>query len=140
VDHRTYALCGDGDLMEGISSEASSLAGHLKLGRLTMLYDDNHVSLDGPTSWSFTEDVLQRYQAYGWQVLRVENGNEDLDAIDAAIGTAVSQTERPTMIAVRTSPPPRRFSGSGGSTGTRRVARGSCVHSSSRPSASEDRI
>jgi transketolase len=102
VDHRTFTLVGDGDLMEGISSEASSLAGHLKLGKLTFLYDDNHVSLDGPTSWSFTEDVLRRYEAYGWQVLRVEDGNTDLDAIDAAIRTAVSQTERPTFIAVRT--------------------------------------
>jgi transketolase len=102
VDHRTFCMVGDGDLMEGISSEAGSLAGHLKLGKLTYLYDDNHVSLDGPTSWSFTEDVLKRYEAYGWQVLRVENGNEDLTAIDEAIRTAVSQEERPTFIAVRT--------------------------------------
>ena len=102
VDHRTFAMVGDGDLMEGISSEAGSLAGHLKLGKLTYLYDDNHVSLDGPTSQAFTEDVLGRYAAYGWQVLRVENGNTDLDAIDAAIRTAISQQERPTIIAVRT--------------------------------------
>ncbi len=102
VDHRTFCLVGDGDLMEGISSEAGSLAGHLKLGKLTYLYDDNHVSLDGPTTWSFTENVLERYEAYGWQVLRVENGNEDLTAIDEAIRTAVSQEERPTFIAVRT--------------------------------------
>jgi transketolase len=102
VDHRTFCMVGDGDLMEGISSEAGSLAGHLKLGKLTYLYDDNHVSLDGPTSWSFTEDVLRRYEAYGWQVLRVENGNEDLTAIDESIRTAVSQEERPTFIAVRT--------------------------------------
>jgi len=102
VDHRTFALVGDGDLMEGISSEAGSLAGHLKLGKLTYLYDDNHVSLDGPTAQAFTEDVLGRYAAYGWQVLRVENGNTDLDAIDAAIRTAISQQERPTIIAVRT--------------------------------------
>src|SRR5262249_25610742 len=73
VNHRTFALVGDGDLMEGISSEAGSLAGHLKLGKLVYLYDDNHVSLDGPTSQAFTEDVLRRYEAYGWQVLRVEN-------------------------------------------------------------------
>jgi transketolase len=102
VDHRTFCLVGDGDMMEGLSSEAGSLAGHLKLGKLTYLYDDNHVSLDGPTTWSFTEDVLKRYEAYGWQVLRVENGNEDLTAIDEAIRTAVSQEERPTFIAVRT--------------------------------------
>jgi transketolase len=102
VDHRTFCIVGDGDLMEGISSEAGSLAGHLKLGKLTYLYDDNHVSLDGPTTWSFTEDTLKRYEAYGWQVLRVENGNEDLTAIDEAIRTAISQEDRPTFIAVRT--------------------------------------
>jgi transketolase len=102
VDHRTFCLVGDGDLMEGISSETGSLAGHLKLGKLVYLYDDNHVSLDGPTSQAFTEDVLRRYEAYGWQTLRVENGNTDLDAIDGAIRVAVSQQERPTIIAVRT--------------------------------------
>jgi transketolase len=102
VDHRTFCLISDGDLMEGISSEAGSLAGHLKLGKVIYLYDDNHVSLDGPTSQAFTEDVLRRYEAYGWQVLRVENGNTDLEAIDAAIRNAVSQQERPTLIAVRT--------------------------------------
>jgi transketolase len=102
VDHRTFCMVGDGDLMEGISSEAGSLAGHLKLGKLTYLYDDNHVTLDGPARQSFTEDVLARYAAYGWQVLRVENGNTDLDSIERAIQTAVSQQERPTMIAVRT--------------------------------------
>ncbi len=102
VNHRTFCLVGDGDLMEGISSEAASLAGHLKLGRLIYLYDDNHVTLDGPAQQSFTEDVLARYAAYGWQVLRVENGNTDLDGIDRAIQTAVSQEERPTIVAVRT--------------------------------------
>ncbi len=102
VNHRTFCLVGDGDLMEGISSEAGSLAGHLKLGKLTYLYDDNHVTLDGPAKQSFTDDVLARYAAYGWQVLRVENGNTELDSIDRAIQTAVSQQERPTLIAVRT--------------------------------------
>jgi len=102
VNHRTFALVSDGDLMEGISSEASSLAGHLGLGKLTFLYDNNHVTLDGPTSWSFTEDVLKRYEAYGWQVLRVEDGNTDLDAIDEAIRTAIGQEEKPTFISVRT--------------------------------------
>ncbi len=102
VGHRTFCLVGDGDLMEGISSEAGSLAGHLRLGKLTYLYDDNHVTLDGPAQQSFTEDVLARYAAYGWQVLRVENGNTDLDGIDRAIQTAVAQQERPTIIAVRT--------------------------------------
>ena len=102
VNHRTFALVSDGDLMEGISGEASSLAGHLGLGKLVYLYDDNHVTLDGPTSWTFTEDVLRRYEAYGWQAIRVENGNTDLDAIDAALRTALGQTEKPTLIVVRT--------------------------------------
>ncbi|HKD18423.1 MAG TPA: transketolase [Thermoanaerobaculia bacterium] len=102
VNHRTFCLVGDGDMMEGISSEAGSLAGHLKLGKLVYLYDNNHVSLDGPTSQAFTEDVLKRYEAYGWQTLRVENGNTDLDAIDAAIRTALAQEDRPTFISVRT--------------------------------------
>ncbi|HTR03460.1 MAG TPA: transketolase [Thermoanaerobaculia bacterium] len=102
VDHRTFALVGDGDLMEGISSEAGSLAGHLKLGKLKYLYDDNHVSLDGPTSQAFTEDVLRRYEAYGWQVLRVERGNTDLEAIDAAIRAAIAEEDRPSIVAVRT--------------------------------------
>ncbi len=102
VDHRTFVLCGDGDLMEGISSEAASLAGHLGLGKLICLYDDNHVSLDGPTSMSFTEDVLKRFEAYGWQVQRVEDGSLDLPGIEAAIAAAVADETRPSMIAVRT--------------------------------------
>ncbi len=102
VNHRTFCLVGDGDMMEGISSEAGSLAGHLKLGKLVYLYDDNKVSLDGPTSQSFTEDVLARYAAYGWKTLRVEDGNTDIDGIQRAIAEAVAQTEKPTIIAVRT--------------------------------------
>ena len=102
VNHRTFALVSDGDLMEGISSEAASLAGHLGLYKLVYLYDDNHVTLDGPTSWTFTEDVGKRYEAYGWQVLHVEDGDTDLEAIEDALGKAVSQTERPTFIRVRT--------------------------------------
>ena len=102
VDHRVYALVGDGDLMEGVSGEAGSLAGHLKLGKLTYLYDSNHVSLDGPTSMSFTEDTAKRYQAYGWRVLRVEKGNEDLEAIDAALTSAESDTSAPTLIVLTT--------------------------------------
>src|SRR5262245_34167116 len=102
VNHRTFCLVGDGDMMEGISSEAGSLAGHLKLGKLVYLYDDNKVSLDGPTSQSFTEDVLARYAAYGWKTLRVEDGNTDIDGIQRAIAEAVGQTEKPTIIAVRT--------------------------------------
>ncbi len=100
IDHRTYVICSDGDLQEGISAEASSLAGHLQLGKLIALYDDNRIQLDGPTAWAFTEDVLGRYAAYGWHVQRVDDGN-DLPAIDAAI-TAATLDERPSIIAVRT--------------------------------------
>jgi transketolase len=102
VDHYTYAIVSDGDMMEGISHEAASLAGHLKLGKLIYLYDDNKISLDGPTSLSFTEDVGKRFEAYGWQVLKVEKGDTDLDAIDAAITAAKADTSRPSMIIVRT--------------------------------------
>ncbi len=103
VDHRTYALVSDGDLMEGISGEAASLAGHLKLGKLIYLYDCNHISLDGPTSLAFaTEDVAARYAAYGWQVLKVADGDTDLAAIDRAISEAERDTTRPSMIVVQT--------------------------------------
>ena len=102
VNHRTFAIVSDGDLMEGISSEASSLAGHLGLGKLTFLYDDNGVTLDGPASVTFTEDVGKRYAAYGWHVLRVENGNTDLEAIDGAIEAAKAEVARPSLILVKT--------------------------------------
>jgi len=101
VDHHTYALCGDGDLMEGISHEAGSLAGTLGLGKLIVLYDDNLISLDGPTEWSYTEDVLKRFDAYHWHTQRVSDGN-DLKAIEAAIEAAKAETGRPSLIAVRT--------------------------------------
>ncbi|GAB3754121.1 transketolase [Spirosoma pomorum] len=101
VDHYTYSIVSDGDLMEGIASEAASLAGHLKLGKLIYLYDDNLISLDGPTNLAFTEDRMQRFDAYGWHTQTVEDGN-DLDAIEAAIKAAQSETERPSIIAVRT--------------------------------------
>ncbi|QQE75488.1 transketolase [Brevibacillus composti] len=101
VNHYTYAICGDGDLMEGVSSEASSLAAHLKLGKLIVLYDSNDISLDGELSLSFSENVAQRYQAYGWQYLRVEDGN-DLAAIEAAIAEAKQDESRPTLIEVKT--------------------------------------
>ena len=101
VDHHTYVLCGDGDMMEGISHEAASLAGTLGLGKLIVLYDDNLISLDGPTSWSFTENVPERFEAYNWHVRRVADGN-DLDAIEAAIGEAKAETGKPSLIAVRT--------------------------------------
>jgi transketolase len=101
VDHHTYVLCGDGDLMEGISHETASLAGTLGLGKLIVLYDDNLISLDGPTELSFTEDVTKRFEAYHWQVLSVADGN-DLVAIEDAINTAKADTTRPTLIRVRT--------------------------------------
>jgi transketolase len=101
VDHHTYVLCGDGDLMEGISHEAASLAGTLGLGKLTVLYDDNQISLDGPTELSFTEDVTMRFQAYHWQVLSVADGN-DLQAIEDAILAAKAETTKPTLIRVHT--------------------------------------
>ena len=102
VDHFTYALVGDGDLMEGISAEAASLAGHLKLGKLIYLYDSNDISLDGPTDLAFTESVMKRYESCGWQVIRVENGDTDLDAIDAAIADAKADVNRPTLIEIKT--------------------------------------
>jgi transketolase len=101
VNHHTYALCGDGDLMEGVSHEAASLAGTLGLGKLIFLYDDNLISLDGPTELSFTEDVLKRFEAYHWHVQIVEDGN-DLKGIEAAIEAAKAETTRPSFIAVRT--------------------------------------
>jgi transketolase len=101
VDHYTYGICGDGDLMEGISHEAASLAGTLKLGKLIFLYDDNLISLDGPTELSFTEDVGKRFEAYHWHVQHVADGN-DLDAISKAIEAAQAVTDKPSIIAVRT--------------------------------------
>jgi transketolase len=100
VDHFTYAVASDGDLMEGVSAEAASLAGHWGLGKLIVLYDDNHISIDGSTDLSFTEDVLQRFSAYGWHVARV-NGH-DMAAVDAAIRDAQTETDRPSIIACRT--------------------------------------
>jgi transketolase len=101
VDHHTYVLCGDGDLMEGISHEAASLAGTLGLGKLIVLYDDNLVSLDGPTELSFTEDETKRFEAYHWHVQHVADGN-DLVAIEAAILAAKAETGKPSLIRVRT--------------------------------------
>jgi transketolase len=101
VDHHTYVLCGDGDLMEGISHETASLAGTLGLGKLIVLYDDNLISLDGPTELSYTEDVTKRFEAYHWHVQMVDDGN-DLVAIEAAILKAKAETTRPSLIRVRT--------------------------------------
>ena len=100
VDHYTYAIVSDGDLMEGISHEAASLAGHLRLGKLIYLYDDNHISIDGPTDLTFTEDVAARFQAYGWHVQRVDG--HDREAIAAALQAARAERERPSLILCRT--------------------------------------
>ena len=101
MDHYTYSIVGDGDLMEGISHEAASLAGHLKLGKLIVLYDSNGISLDGPTTAAFTENVGERFKAYGWEHIKVEDGN-DLAAIDAALTLAKKNTSQPTLIEVKT--------------------------------------
>jgi len=101
IDHFTYALVSDGDLMEGISHEAASLAGHLGLGKLIYLYDDNRISIEGSTDLAFTEERTARFEAYGWHVQQVEDGN-DLDAIEKAVASAQKETRKPSLIAVRT--------------------------------------
>ncbi|KLV17400.1 transketolase [Niallia circulans] len=101
VDHFTYSICGDGDLMEGVSAEAASLAGHLQLGKLVVLYDSNDISLDGDLDKSFSESVEQRFKAYGWQYIRVDDGN-DTDQIAKAIEEAKKDQSKPTLIEVKT--------------------------------------
>jgi transketolase len=101
IDNYVYGICSDGDLMEGVSGEASSVAGHLGLGNLIFLYDDNRVSLAGPTDVTFTEDRLERYRAYGWHTVQVDDGN-DTEAIDRAIREAKEEKTRPSLISVRT--------------------------------------
>ncbi|HEY6950867.1 MAG TPA: transketolase, partial [Bacteroidota bacterium] len=100
VDYRIYAIVSDGDLMEGVTSEAASLAGHLHLGNLVYLYDDNHISIDGSTDLSFSEDVAKRFEAYHWHVQTVTDGN-DLEAVDRAIKAAHDETDRPSIIKIR---------------------------------------
>ena len=102
VDHFTYGICSDGDLQEGISHEAASFAGHLGLGKLIFLYDDNKVQLDGPTEWAFSEDITKRFEAYGWQVLEVADGDHDLAGIEAAIRAAQAEVGKPSLIRVKT--------------------------------------
>ena len=101
VDHRTSGICSDGDLMEGISHEAASLAGHLGLGKLVFVYDDNHITIDGPTELAFSDDVAARFEAYGWHTIRVEDGT-DLEGIDVALRKAEEETARPSLVVVRT--------------------------------------
>lgn len=102
VDHYTYVILGDGCNMEGVSGEACSLAGHLGLGKLIALYDDNHISIDGSTNVSFTEDVAKRFEAYGWHVQHIKDGNTDLDGIAKAIEAAKAVTDKPSFIKVTT--------------------------------------
>src|SRR5213595_809463 len=101
IDHYVYAIVSDGDLMEGVASEAASLAGHLKLGKLIYLYDDNHVTIEGFTTLAFSEDVPRRFEAYGWHTSTVEDGN-NLEEIEAAIRDAHSVADRPSLISVKT--------------------------------------
>jgi transketolase len=101
VDHYTYVLCGDGDLMEGVAAEAASLAGHLGLGKLIVLYDDNRITLSASTQLNFTEDVAMRFRSYGWHTLRVEDGN-DLESIDRAIEEAKAEKDRPSLLRIHT--------------------------------------
>ncbi|KOO32062.1 transketolase [Chrysochromulina tobinii] len=102
VDHFVYVICGDGCMQEGITSEACSLAGHLGLGRLIVFYDDNKIQIDGGTDLAFTEDVMKRYEAYGWQTIHVEDGDTDLLALEQAIASAKAELSRPTLIKVTT--------------------------------------
>ncbi|KAG7092243.1 Transketolase [Marasmius oreades] len=102
INNYTYVFCGDGCLMEGVSSEAASIAGHLQLGNLIVIYDDNHISIDGDTAVAFTENVEQRFNAYKWQVLHVDNGDSDLPAIYNAIHTARQEKNKPTIIRLHT--------------------------------------
>lgn len=102
IDNYTYAFLGDGCLMEGVSSEAASLAGHLQLGNLIAVWDDNQITIDGDTAVAFTEDVPKRFEAYGWQVITVNEGNTDLEAMEAAIKEAQSVKDKPTLIQLKT--------------------------------------
>src|SRR5699024_5207089 len=110
IDHRVYVIAGDGCLSEGVSHEAASLAGHLGLDRLICFYDDNHITIDGPTELALSDDAVGRFRAYGWQVIDLGENAEDLDAIEAAIDEARAETERPSLIVVRShiaTPSPR---------------------------------
>src|SRR5579862_5798790 len=100
IDHRTYFICGDGDLMEGISNEAASFAGHFRLGKLIGFYDDNHITIDGPTELTYTDDAGKRFEAYGWHIQYVADIN-DLAALDAATVAAQQEADRPTLIICR---------------------------------------
>ena len=100
-DHHVFGICGDGDLMEGISHEAASLAGHLQLGRLVFVYDDNHITIDGDTALAFNDDVPKRFEAYGWHVVQLGEAAEDTAAIEAGLRTAIAEERRPSLVVLR---------------------------------------
>ena len=101
VDHHTFVFCSDGDLEEGVSHEAASLAGHLGLSRLVYVYDDNHISIDGPTELAYSDDVRKRFEAYGWHVLELGEVANDLDALEAGLRAGMAETGRPSMLVLR---------------------------------------
>jgi len=101
VDHHVFALCGDGDLEEGVSHEAASLAGHLGLGRLVYVYDDNHITIDGPTELAYSDDVPKRFESYGWHIVQLGEVANDLDALEAGIRAGMAETARPTLVVLR---------------------------------------
>ena len=100
-DHRVFGICSDGDLMEGISHEAASLAGHLKLGRMVFVYDDNHITIDGPTELTYTDDVPKRFEAYGWHVVELGEVANDPDAIEAGLRAGIAEESKPTLVVLR---------------------------------------
>ena len=100
-DHNVFAICGDGDLMEGVTHEAASLAGHLKLGKLVYVYDDNHITIDGPTELAYSDNVRLRFEGYGWHVIELGEVAEDLDALEAGLRAGIAETERPTLLILR---------------------------------------
>jgi transketolase len=101
MDHHIFGICSDGDLMEGISHEAASLAGHLQLGRLVFVYDDNHITIDGPTELAYSDDVPKRFDAYGWHVVQLGEASEDLDALEAGLRAGIDEEGRPSLIVLR---------------------------------------
>ena len=120
IDHRTFALCSDGDLMEGIASEAASLAGTLELGKITYLYDDNEISIEGETDLAFRESVPERFRSYGWHVVGPVDGN-DLDALEQGIAEGVNETGRPSLVVVKDGDRVRKSEQGGHSLGARRT-------------------
>jgi transketolase len=100
-DHHVFAICSDGDLMEGVSHEAASLAGHLRLGRIVYVYDDNHITIDGPTELTLTDDAVRRFEGYGWHVVQLGEASEDLDALETGLREAMAETARPSLVVLR---------------------------------------